>query len=331
MTHTENNDRLSAFIDGDLDPPAVAELERELSDDPVLRQQYEELLAAVEFVREHGPTDAPLGFATRVIAHADDIPMASAWWQRLLAPFKAIPIEGLAVAMAALLVVYVIGKDPAPTPADPPSETVAVAPSPAVASPTAPAVTSPEAQPPAPAAQPAEAVANNVFEAQPAQPNGEREQLLGELIGGQDGRDPLDGAVAAMPEAGEQPEGEATGSVSGALNAQLNARVAYKLQSDSGQALHDLRRLASQNNGQLLDAATGQPLTPYRLGDADEGGASGPVRVLVSVPASNLAAFTRDLSAMGQLTRTSGQTDALTKTGERLQVYVELNYQAQAL
>ncbi len=96
-------DQLSAYLDGELDAHEVAELEARLLADASLRDELEMLREAATQMRNHGALDAPDGFVERVLARVADEPMAAntTWWRR---PF-GIPVEGLAVAAVALVVV----------------------------------------------------------------------------------------------------------------------------------------------------------------------------------------------------------------------------------
>jgi negative regulator of sigma E activity len=101
MSHSSEN--LSAYLDGELAPEEVAELEAALSTDPDLREQLDALEATVTWMRTHGPLEAPEGFAEGILARVaeEDAPVAALVWLRR--PL-GVPLEALALAAAALLV-----------------------------------------------------------------------------------------------------------------------------------------------------------------------------------------------------------------------------------
>lgn len=100
------NEQLSAYLDGELDATQVAQLEALLQEDPELRSELEALERATDFFRTHAPLKAPDNFVENVLALVEHEPVPAnnpAWWRR---PF-GMPIEGVAVAAAALLVLGV--------------------------------------------------------------------------------------------------------------------------------------------------------------------------------------------------------------------------------
>ncbi|TNE85091.1 MAG: hypothetical protein EP330_27195 [Deltaproteobacteria bacterium] len=100
-TQPEN---LSAYLDGELSPEEVAELEAALDADPELRAELEMLEGAVDFVRSHGPLEAPVGFADAVLAKVAEEPAPSGGTLVWLRRPMGVPLEALAVAAAALFV-----------------------------------------------------------------------------------------------------------------------------------------------------------------------------------------------------------------------------------
>lgn len=107
MTTPFANDQLSAYLDGELSDAEQRELESLLEADAELRSELEALERATDFFRTHAPARAPAEFVDHVMALADAEPLpannSAAWWRR---PF-GVPIEGVAVAAAALLVLGV--------------------------------------------------------------------------------------------------------------------------------------------------------------------------------------------------------------------------------
>lgn len=100
--------RLSAYLDGSLDPSEAALVETALAQDPALAREYEQLRRAVALLRQLGPAPAPEGFHARVLAEVRKEPPPAkiiSIWRRTLG---RLPVEALALAAAALIVVLVI-------------------------------------------------------------------------------------------------------------------------------------------------------------------------------------------------------------------------------
>jgi hypothetical protein len=99
--------RLSAYLDGQLSSEESAEVRRALEEDADLRAEFKALEATVALLRKHGPAAAPAGFHDRV--------MAQVGGQRtgrlvVLRQFlRQIPVEAVALAAAAVLVIAIVG------------------------------------------------------------------------------------------------------------------------------------------------------------------------------------------------------------------------------
>lgn len=125
MTIPHEDDRITAYLDGELDELERARFEAELKRDQDLSAAYEQLKTVRSLVRRHGPVRAPKGFANAVMDAVDEAPetaQRSAWWRR---PF-GVPVEGLAVAAAALLVLTLALPDPPTPPPRPAAEGIDV-------------------------------------------------------------------------------------------------------------------------------------------------------------------------------------------------------------
>src|SRR5689334_4940913 len=113
------NEDLSAWLDGELDPAAAAELEAELARDPALRAELDSLETVVRLLRDEGPSQAPLGFHHRVMARVEqENPPQTSWWAWLRRPF-GLPLEGWALVLAAAVALLLVlpsrkGVEPAP-------------------------------------------------------------------------------------------------------------------------------------------------------------------------------------------------------------------------
>ena len=105
--------RLSAYIDGQLSDAEMAEVEKSIRENPAVRSEYNRMLHAVELVRNQGPMSVPPGFRDRLDARlaVEKAPRPRMRW--LPAPLRRLPLEAIGLAMAAILVVSVIQRDPA--------------------------------------------------------------------------------------------------------------------------------------------------------------------------------------------------------------------------
>ena len=101
MNHPSEN--LSAYLDGELTDAEARAIEAQLASDPDLMAELNELKEAQDFIRSHGPIQAPPAFYAKVLSALDDEPMQQSWWNWLSRPF-GLPVQGLAVAAVAALV-----------------------------------------------------------------------------------------------------------------------------------------------------------------------------------------------------------------------------------
>ena len=100
--------RLSSYLDGSLNDAEAAEVEAALSEDAGLRDEYDRMRRAVELLRSVGPTEAPAGFHARVMASVAAEPAPGGVVTLFRRTLGRVPVEALALAAAALLVVLVI-------------------------------------------------------------------------------------------------------------------------------------------------------------------------------------------------------------------------------
>lgn len=100
------DERLSALLDGELDDVEREAVEAAVARDAELRRELDELRRTREFLRRHGPVEAPPDFLAKVLAKVEHepIPANSPITAFLRRPF-GVPLEAVAVAAAALLVV----------------------------------------------------------------------------------------------------------------------------------------------------------------------------------------------------------------------------------
>jgi hypothetical protein len=111
MNPKPEHEHLSAWLDGELSDSEAAELEAELARDPALRAELDALEAVVSFVRQEGPSQAPMGLHHRVMARIDEeFPERSSTWSWLRRPW-GIPLEGWVLAAAAAAVLLLLVPD----------------------------------------------------------------------------------------------------------------------------------------------------------------------------------------------------------------------------
>ncbi len=312
--------RLSAYLDGELSGAEARDLEGALARDPTLRQELNELRQAIDFLREGGLVDPPLGFADRLAARLQAEPMPVGWrrWMRQLRP-EAVMLA----AAAAMVVVYVGNRDELPNlsvPVETPvlvgkafdkgeeaAEGVAAASGPESAPSTLEATSVDGSgvkgaeKPAGYASSAADGVLGN--EGRKAPP---KSQSLAERLpspsADRAGAEPWRANWEVDP---ELDQGN-TATPNTATSAQFVAPppFRYRIVASNDLALKELARIANELGGELQDSR-GRPLAAYQL----EAGSSSSVRV--AVPAHNavrLAERLRDL----------GSVDALKETGNLL-------------
>lgn len=118
MTTRSADERLSAYLDGELTDDEVADLEAELQRDPELHAELASLRAVVQLLGDDGPARAPLGFHAAVMerVQAEGNVVQLAWWRRPL----GVPLQGWAVAAAAAAVLLMVVRPPATPEGAPP-------------------------------------------------------------------------------------------------------------------------------------------------------------------------------------------------------------------
>lgn len=261
--------RLSAYLDGALSEVEAAEVERALSQDPALKADYEQLRQTVDLLKRQGPASAPAGFHAAVMARvaAEPAPRRAPWLRRV---FSRAPVEAIALAATAMIVVLAIqnlpGKDapeprpapltlaPAPLP-EPLATDEAEAPPPAVATETRGAAKEPAhpARKDAPPSTTHRAVTGSSGAAPPEEPyvaDWERE-------GGADA--PFESSSKA-----EEQSSRAGAVMSSGVAVQ--SAYYYRVTLASADSLMRLASLAEQLGGRLEDRS-GARIAPYMLTD----------------------------------------------------------------
>ena len=100
--------RLSAYLDGELPEPEASEVAAAIERDPDLKAEYENLRRSINLLRKAGPVKAPPGFHARIIEQIRDEPHPGGVVVRLQRVLQRVPIEAMALAAAAAVVVMVI-------------------------------------------------------------------------------------------------------------------------------------------------------------------------------------------------------------------------------
>jgi hypothetical protein len=113
MTCHETRDRLSELLDEALLDRERADVEAHLAGCPECRRELERLRATVSLLARVEPVRAPAGFVDRVMAAVRPVP----WYRRLAAwiflPLSIkLPAEAAAMALIAIMAVYLFQRDP---------------------------------------------------------------------------------------------------------------------------------------------------------------------------------------------------------------------------
>ena len=106
------SNRLSAYIDGELSESEMAEVERAIRENPTVRAEYSRMMNAIELVRNQGVVEVPQGFRARLDARLAVERMPQARWRWIPSPLRRMPLEAFGLACAALLVVFLIQREP---------------------------------------------------------------------------------------------------------------------------------------------------------------------------------------------------------------------------
>lgn len=311
--------RLSAYLDGSLDESEAAEVEAALSRDAALRAEYEAMKRAVLLLRERGPVSAPPDLHAKIMRRVAQEPAPSGSLVWLRRPLNRLPLEGLALAAAALLVVIAIQWRPERPAEAPPPEAEPLAkvaePSPAappeLTSPSAPALGAPESE-----AAPKKSLA--LGKTLPVAPSAK-----------------TGASVAAAPEepyvadwekqetkAGpEQQKAEEQPGLEDALSKGVSMRTAYyyRLTTEDPAALEALASLAERSGGRLVDG-WGEAKAPGAL-TADNNYTT----VSIVIPPGRLGEVTGALRGLGAVANPPPASGAL-YAADQVVVVLEVLY-----
>jgi negative regulator of sigma E activity len=274
--------RLSAYLDGALPEREAAEVADAIARDPELQAEFEALRDAVAVLRQHGPVSAPEGFKARVMAQVERESTSGGVVIQLRRWFTRVPVEALAVAAAALLVVFAtVSQMQSP----PPQPLAKKAEAPVSSKAPTPAPTGVE-----PPADNAHAAAAPVV---PTPPEQRAEK-------GPDSPPPstqktasVPKSSAATPQAAYVPEWEADPSTDDTAFGTIEG---LSLSVSDPDVLGKLYVVTERAGGRMLDEAN-QPLRPYSLS------ADNPVaRVVLMVPVQNAGSLRSQLVGLGAAT-----------------------------
>ncbi len=284
--------RLSAYLDGSLPEGEAIEVEQALAADPALRAEYEGMRRALKLLREVGPVSAPPDLHSRIMARVAVEPVVigpAAWWRRTI---SRLPMEGIALAAAALVVVIAIQWPPGASKEEPPVEAVAAI---TEKSKDEPAV------PPAPTPPPATGP--------------ERDLDLGKVLPVGRTSAPKPTSTASLPSKDGEPyvpewdqeQGTSTakevlapatpttGPAESSGDTSVSMRTAryYSLTTEDPEILAALSQVASQTGGRLVNG-DGMPATTTALTDTNY-----KTSVSLVVPQGQLGDATSALSRLG--------------------------------
>ncbi len=111
--------RLSAYLDGLLPPSEAREVAAAIERDPTLAAEFESMRQTVELLHQEGPAQAPTGFHARVMAKAAEHGRPSGQLIPIRRWLARVPVEAVALAAAAAVVVIAIQWRPNQQPLEP--------------------------------------------------------------------------------------------------------------------------------------------------------------------------------------------------------------------
>ncbi|HJN76271.1 MAG TPA: zf-HC2 domain-containing protein [Myxococcota bacterium] len=318
-------ERLSAYIDGELSASERGEVDAALKRSPELREEYERLLTTVDFVREHGPAQAPPGFHARLMAQVADEPMPGGLWLKIRGFFTALPMESLAVAVAAILVAVLVGRkmdDPPPVPVSEPVQIAEVAEPEEAPERTAEITPEPEVV----AATKTKPITTSKKDA----PSGWAEEMAGVVLGGEapkDDRAASVGTTKVAPDDGivqldttsSAPAAEAKDvALDPERHTELEAGQSMQLHVTDPDSLRQLLNIVYRFDGTVTDANGRQVDEDALINGASKIG----LRILL--PQENVTRFAMALQQLGEVHSTSYNDKMLYSAEQKVGVYVEV-------
>ena len=315
-------ERLSAYIDGELSASERREVDAALKRSPELREEYERLLATVDFVREHGPSQAPMDFHAKVMAQVADEPMPGGLWLRIRGFFTAVPMESLAVAVAAVLVAVLVGSNLDDSPPVPENDPLQVAEAPDEQE--APEL--PEAEPEELAAAAQEEAPQVAKDAPPEW----AEEMAGVVLGGEAPKDDLVATVGTPVVAEDdgivQIDTTKSAATAKTQELELDPERQKSLSSSQSMRLHvkdpdsvrQLLNIVYRFEGSVTDDNGRQVDEDALVNGADT------VGLMIQLPQENVTAFSMALKQVGEVQSTSYNDQMLYSADQKVGVYVEV-------
>jgi negative regulator of sigma E activity len=284
MNTASADERLSAYLDGELTDAEAAALEQELDRSASLRAQLDALTMVVRTLGDDGPVRAPLGLHAAVMDRIEEEHPQASWWQSFVRRPFGIPQQGWGVmlAAAAVLLVVQLGRsdvdDPVVVDREPVWRDVGDAPA------AANLKSVPDDAPPTPevAAQSRKAEEHRAAEAA-------RERS----------REPTPVADVASPDVDAAAGGEGAlatdaGTADDPEAALLRAPPSgFTFYTSDPSSLRDVLALVGKHGGSIT-APDGSAITTAVLEHSEQS-------VVLRIPSNRLAAFQRDLSALGNV------------------------------
>jgi anti-sigma factor RsiW len=334
--------RLSAYLDGELTDAEMAEVARALEEQPELRESFDELKAAVDLLRRHGPVQAPARLHAAIMREIEAEPTRRPWFERLLGPLGRYPAQTLGVAVLAAAVLMVVLRGPAivnppegalPVPAEDAGHEAA-APEPAPGALDGTDLKSPADQPPAGQATPPSLDASEGDELETpgelgsispreeaqAKPRGPRTAPIQDTLGTKKGGTYVPSWEKEVPSEPVSLAKDGDGSQARASEpAGGSSPFAYRLTPSSPDVLRRLVALAEKLGGAAYNADE-SPLEPQIL-TVERNYA----RVLLRIPASRIESIEPYLKSMGGLVTVRADHEQIYNL-DQVEIEIEVQY-----
>lgn len=289
MSTASADERLSAYLDGELTVDESRALESDLQRDASLRAELDALRRVVSTLGDEGPVRAPLGFHAAVMDRIEQEHPRESWWASFLRRPFGVPAQGWGVMLAAAAVLVVVqvgrqGEQAEPLATDDAPVWRDVDPSAPAAAKLEGLDAAREAEGTPPATR-AERAAEEAERAQAADPDREEKRKLESMAAKAEAE--AEAAAAAKPEAapdlpdtGKQPVLRAPPS-------------GFTLLTNDAGVLRQVLSLVGRLGGSVT-TLDGQDVTTAALESSEQS-------VMIRVPSDQLPAFQQGLQKMGNV------------------------------
>lgn len=302
------SNRLSAYIDGALSDAEMAEVEQAIRDNPEIRAEYSLLRSAVDRLREDGPVPAPPGFSERLAARLALEKMPKQRWAWLPRGLRRIPFEAVGLAMAALLVVFLIQRDPRPElPPELAPEVVAQE----IAPPAKPTKSDPVVAPPA---KPAKSKPSLKEEQAPAKSAPAKSETVGSPLDAPANSEPIVDWEDQYAQAGRSQKGESPSATV------TLGPVRYRLYPKSPEILWQIQQLAKRYGVRLMTSG-GKLAKPFSM-TTEENYAN----LKLQMSPARLEAFVVALRDLGAMTLVEQEASKL-YSGGMMELELEVQFE----